>query len=185
MGLAFSGKLRREGDVSDSANVCGAGPLGDRSLPRKLFGEGTRILLQAGQGLASSGGRAMSPKAPCVRCRTARRSVPTGGGFGKERGSCHRLAEARGAPGVGRCLRQRHVCGAGPLGDRSLPRRLFESGTRVLVLAYQGPASSGGRAISPTAPCVRCRTARRSVPTGEAVWVWDALGDRSLPGGFG
>ena len=38
MGLAFSGELRREGDVSDSANVCGAGPLGDRSLPKRAFG---------------------------------------------------------------------------------------------------------------------------------------------------
>jgi hypothetical protein len=88
-----------------------------------------------------------------------------GGGSGKERGSCHRVAGVRRAPGVGRCLRQRHVCGAGPLGDRSLPRRRFESRTRVLLQAGQGPASSGGRAMSPTAPRLRC----------------GPLGDRSLP----
>ena len=89
-----------------------------------------------------------------------------GGGSGKGRGSCYRLANARGALGVGRCLRQRRVCGAGPLGDRSLPRRWFEEGTRVLVQAGQGPVSSGGRAMSPTAPRLRC----------------GPLGDRSLPG---
>ena len=92
----------------------------------------------------------------------------------------------RAASWVGRFLWKRHVCGAGPLGDRSLPGRLFESGalgarslpgrlfgsgTRGLLRAGLGPASSGGRAMSPTAPCLRCRTARRSVPTPEAVRV--------------
>ena len=40
----------------------------------------------------------------------------------KQRGSYHPLANLRQAPG-GRCLRQRRVHGAGPLGDRSLPQR--------------------------------------------------------------
>jgi hypothetical protein len=40
----------------ESANVCRAGPLGDRSLSQKPFGEGMRVLLQEGQGPASFGG---------------------------------------------------------------------------------------------------------------------------------
>jgi len=70
------------------------------------------------------------------------RSVPTGEVFGKERGSWYRLAEARRALGVGRCLRQRHVCGAGPLGDRSLPRRF--SGD----IGAMGLVDEGGRRFS-------------------------------------
>jgi hypothetical protein len=80
------------------------------------------------------------------------------------------LCIPQAASRVGRCLRKRHVCGAGRLGNRSLPRRRFEEGTRVLLQAGQGPGSSGGRAMSPTAPRLQRRTARRSVPTSEALW---------------
>ena len=95
-------------------------------------------------------GRVMSPIAPRLPCRTARRSVPTPEAVrGKERGTCHRLANLRRAPGVGRCLRQRRVCRAGPLGDRSLPqRRLLRflgrmaRGTRALP-GWQRPGAAG------------------------------------------
>ena len=40
----------------ESANVCRAGPLGDRSLTRRPFGEEMQLLLQAGQGPTSFGG---------------------------------------------------------------------------------------------------------------------------------
>jgi len=117
-----------------------------------------------------SGGRAMSPKARTSAVPDRSEIGPYhGGGSAKQRRSYHPLANLRRAPEVGRCLRQRRVCSAGPLGDRSLPRRLFGEGTRVLLQAGQSPASSGGRAMSPTAPCPQRRTARRSVPTSEAV----------------
>ena len=86
-----------------------------------------------------------------------------------QRGSYHPLANLRRAPGVGRCLRQRRVHGAGPLGDRSLPQRRFGQTTRVLPPTGHSQASSEGRAMSPTAPRPRCRTARRSVPTPAAI----------------
>jgi hypothetical protein len=86
--------------------------------------------------------------------RTARRSVPTpeaiwvwdalgdrslpGRSLGQERRSRHKLAKLRRALGVGRFLRKRHVCGAGPLGDRSLPQRLFGYGTRSEMGPYRG-----------------------------------------------
>ena len=92
---------------------------------------GRGVLLQAGQGPGSSGGRAMSPTAPTS-------VVPDRSEIGPYLGGCSNL------------------------------------GRGVLLQADPGPASSGGRAMSPTAPCLRCWTARRSVPTSEAVRVWDA-----------
>ncbi len=170
--------------------------------------------------LSSFSDRAISPKAAISAVPDRSEIGPyLRGGSSQERGSCDRLAKVWRAPGVGRFLRKRHVCGAGPLGDRSLPWRLFGSGTRVLRQAGQGLVSSGGRAISPKAPIsavpdpseigpyprggssqergscyrltkargalgvgrflrkrqsLRCRTARRSVPTSEAVRVRNA-----------
>ena len=43
-------------------------------------------------------GRAISPKAPRLRCRTARRSVPTGEAFGRYPRSSHSLSIPRAAP---------------------------------------------------------------------------------------
>jgi hypothetical protein len=69
--------------------------------------------------------------------------------LGSAAGACYRLANLRRAPGVGRCLRQRHVHSAGPLGDRSLPRmRLLRflgrmaRGTRALP-GWQRPGAAG------------------------------------------
>ena len=42
----------------------------------------------------------------------------------------------------------------------------------VVRWGWDSQESSGGRAISPKAPCLRCRTARRSRPT------WEVLGDK-------
>ena len=156
----------------------------------------------------------MSPEAPCLRCRTARRAVPTSEAVRVwDAGSCSRLAKARRAPGVGRCLRQRQRLWC-RTARRSVPTseavRVWDAGSCCRLTQARG-APGVGR-FSPTAPCLRCRTARRSVPTSEAVRVWDAgsccrltqargapgvgrclrqrhvcgagpLGDRSLPGG--
>ena len=125
--------LRRAPEVGRclrQRHVCSTGPLGDRSLPQRPFGQTTQVLPPTGQSPASSGGRAMSPTAPRP---------------------------------------QRRVHGAGPLGDRSLPQRRFGQTTQVLPQAGHSQASSGGRAMSPTAPRPQSRTARRSVPTTEAV----------------
>ena len=76
-------------------NVCGAGPLGDRSLPRRSLGyipescykptSPSRVPATNSTLPERLRGGAISPKAPCPLTR--------------------------------------NVCGAGPLGDRSLPRR--------------------------------------------------------------
>ena len=117
-----------------------------------------------------STGRAMSPKARTSAVPDRSEIGPyLGGGSAKQRRSYHPLANLRRAPEVGRCLRQRHVCSTGPLGDRSLPQRPFGQTTQVLPPTGQGQASSGGRAMSPTAPRPQRRTARRSIPTSEAV----------------
>jgi len=55
-----------------------------------------------------------------------------GSAASKQRRSYHQLVDARQAPGLGQCLRKHRVCRAGPLGDRSLPRRRFGEGMRVL-----------------------------------------------------
>ena len=73
----------------------------------------------------NSPGRAISPKAPRLRCRTARRSVPTWEVLGKEPGVFRGLGILSNASEVGRFPRKRHVCGAGPLGDRSLSGRFL------------------------------------------------------------
>ena len=81
--MAFSGELRREGDVSDSANVCGAGPLGDRSLPGRPSGQERRSRHKLAKlRRAPEVGRFLR-KRQCLRCRTARRSVPTWEAFGE------------------------------------------------------------------------------------------------------
>ena len=66
--------------------------------------------------------RAMSPKAPRLRRRTARRSVPTSEVIGLHPGVRPLSQSHLSTSELGRFLRKRHVCGAGPLGDRSLPR---------------------------------------------------------------
>ena len=48
-----------------------------------------------------------------------------GGSSGSILDSRYKLSLTRTPPGVGRFLRKRHVCGAGPLGDRSLPGEAF------------------------------------------------------------
>ena len=191
--------------------VCGAdrseiGPY--RGGSRAMAG----VVPRAWRSQGSSGGRAISPKAPRLRCRTARRSVPTQEVLGRWLGLVRGLGILRGAPGVGRFLRKRCVCGAGPLGDRSLPGRSsgeswgcsaglafsgrlpgvgrflrkrhvcgadrseigpYLGGSRAMAgvgpWAWNSQGSSGGRAISPKAPRLRCRTARRSVPTQEVL----------------
>jgi hypothetical protein len=66
--------------------------------------------------------------------RTARRSVPTSEAlrdrrlFGLNSGFLPQTPPRPRTSGVGRFLRKRHVDRAGPLGDRSLPRRLFGIG---------------------------------------------------------
>ena len=68
----------------------------------------------------------MSPKARTSAVPDRSEIGPYHGGCsGKGQGSYHKLAKIRQAPGVGRFLRKRHVCGTGPLGDRSLPQRLL------------------------------------------------------------
>ena len=58
-----------------------------------------------------------------------------------EQVSCPMVASLGGTHlGVGQVLRKRHVCGAGPLGDRSLPGRLF--GRHPRVLRYTQPCLS-------------------------------------------
>ncbi len=126
-----------------------------RSVPTgEVFGAGTQVSPQTDQTQASSGGRAISPKAPMS-------AAPDRSEIGPY---------PRGCLGLGRAWR------SAPTGE------VFGPGTQVSPQTGQTQASSGGRAISPKAPMSAVRTARRSVPTPEAVWVWDALGDWSLPG---
>ncbi len=59
---------------------------------------------------------------PRLRCRTARRSVPTSEVIGLHPGVRPLTQSHLSTSELWRFLRKRHVCGAGPLGDRSLPR---------------------------------------------------------------
>ena len=54
------------------------------------------------------------------------------------------LCIPQAASQAGRCLRQRHVCGTGPLGDRSLPQRRFEGGTWSLATGWPRPGELWG-----------------------------------------
>jgi hypothetical protein len=144
-------------------HVHGAGPLGDRSLPggsRAI----SRIAPWTGPSQAHFRGRAISPKTPMSAVPHRSEIGPYPEVLGRYPGLRLGLGLLRHTSGVGRFLRKRHVLGAGPLGDRSLP-----GGSRAIsrIAPWTGPpqAHFRGRAISPKAPCPRCRTARRSVPT--------------------
>ncbi len=91
-----------------------------RSVPTwEAFGAGTRIFLQAGQTQASSGGRAISPKAPMSAVPDRSEIGPYLGGLrGRNAGLATNWPNSGELWGVGRFLRKRHVCGAGPLGNR-------------------------------------------------------------------
>ncbi len=73
---------------------------------------------------------------------------------------------SQGSSGVGRVLRKHHVCGAGPLGDRSLPGELIGLHPRVLRQTQPCPN------ISEVGRFLRKRHVCGAGP----------LGDRSLPG---
>ena len=76
-----------------------------------------------------------------------------------------------------------HVCGAGPLGDRSLPRRSlgYIYGGFPLIPPYRCTSEVGR--FPRKYPRLRCRTARRSVPTQEVIglYLWGFSADSTLP----
>jgi hypothetical protein len=215
--LAFPGTLPELGDFSESAMSA----VPDRSEIGPYRGgsraiSGTRPWAWPSQ--ARFRGRAISPKAPCPQSQIARRSVPTREVLRQYPGLYRGLGLPRHASEVGRFLRKRHVHRAGPLGDRSLPGRFsgdirdsavglafpdtlpelgdfsesatsavpdrseigpYRGGSRaisgIVPWTWHSQARFRGRAISPKAPCPRCRTARRSVPTGEVLRRYPGL----------
>ena len=114
----------RVGRFLRKRHVCGAGPLGDRSLPRKSSGE-------------SLPGRSLGQRRP--------------GRSSGEPGLFRGLGILRDASEVGRFLRKRHACGAGPLGDRSLPRRSSGESLPGRCLGQSRPRRSSGESRGCTA----------------------------------
>ena len=114
----------RVGRFLRKRHVCGAGPLGDRSLPRRSSGE-------------SLPGRSLGQRRP--------------GRSSGEPGLFRGLGILRNASEVGRFLRKRHVCGAGPLGDRSLPRRSSGESRPGRCLGQSRPRRSSGESRGCTA----------------------------------
>ena len=138
--------------ISPKAPCLRCGPLGDRSLPGRSSGDRwgctTRLVFS---GELWGWGDFSDSAASAVPDRSEIGPYPRGRS-GKQHRSYHPLSNLRQAPGVGRCLRQRHVHSVGPLGDRSLPRRAFGRAPRpsrsLSRNASSGWAQRRHRAIS-------------------------------------
>ncbi len=133
-------------------HVCGAGPLGERSLPRRSSGDigfvpgvvlwGCTMGLYYGVGILREASR-----------------------VGRHPGILRHTQPHPNTSGVGRFLRKRHVCCAGPLGDRSLPGEIIRLHPRVLPK---------------TQPCPRTSEVGRFLRKRHVCGA-GPLGDRSLP----
>ena len=131
-------------------HVCGAGPLGDRSLPRRSSGDIGVVLWGCTMGLGFSGrllGWGDIPESFDTLSLT--RTPP-----GLFRRHSRVLPKTQPCPrisGVGRFLRKRHVCGAGPLGDRSLPRKSSGESLPGRCLGERRPRRCSGESRGCTA----------------------------------
>ena len=139
-------RLFEYGQFCGSAHVCGAGPLGDRSLPRRSSGYIYRgFPLIPPYRCTSEVRRFLRKRHVCGAGPLGDRSLPR-----RSLGYIYRgvplIPPYRCTSEVRRFLRKRHVCGASSLGDRSLPRRSLGYTCRPLSTPSNGitKSASGG-----------------------------------------